>query len=68
MGGAECEEVVLYDRRRKIYKKLVLQDNKLVGGVLVGDTAHSTRYLEMIRSGTDVRSFRNELMFLREAA
>ena len=68
LEGVECEEVVLHDRRRKIYKKLVLRNDKLVGGVLVGDTAHSMRYLEMIRSGADVSGIRNELMFLREAA
>jgi nitrite reductase (NADH) large subunit len=68
MGGEGCEEVVLRDRRKSIYKKLVLRNDKLVGGVLVGDTAHSTRYLDMIRLGTDVRPIRNELMFLRDAA
>jgi nitrite reductase (NADH) large subunit len=68
MGGEGCEEVVLRDRRKQIYKKLVLRNDKLVGGVLVGDTAHSTRYLEMIRLGTDVRPIRHELMFLRDAA
>lgn len=68
MGGKDCEEVVLRDRRRQIYKKLVLRNNRLVGGVLVGDTAHATRYLELIRNATDVRPFRHELMFLKEAA
>ena len=68
MGGEGCEEVVLRDRKRQIYKKLVLRNDKLVGGVLVGDTAHSTRYLEMIRTGADVRPIRHELMFLRDAA
>jgi len=68
MGGEGCEEVVLRDRRKQIYKKLVVRNDKLVGGVLVGDTAHSARYLDMIRSGTDVRPIRHELMFLRDAA
>ncbi|MEP7155617.1 MAG: FAD-dependent oxidoreductase [Betaproteobacteria bacterium] len=71
MDGVECEEVVLHDRRRRIYKKLVLRNDRLVGGVLVGDTAHSTRYLEMIRSEVDVSAIRDELMFLpdiRDAA
>ncbi len=68
MGGEGCEEVVLRDRVKQIYKKLVVRNDKLVGGVLVGDTAHSARYLDMIKNGTDVRPIRHELMFLKDAA
>ncbi|MBE2259516.1 MAG: NAD(P)/FAD-dependent oxidoreductase, partial [Rhodobacteraceae bacterium] len=38
-GGKDTEEIILNDAAGGVYKKLVIQDNKLVGGVLYGDTA-----------------------------
>ncbi len=35
MGGKDTEEIVLNDPHGGVYKKLVIKDNKLVGGVHV---------------------------------
>ena len=35
-----------------VYKKLVLKDDKLVGGVLYGDTADGAWYFKLLRDGT----------------
>ncbi|HEV2273548.1 MAG TPA: nitrite reductase large subunit NirB [Acidobacteriaceae bacterium] len=57
-------EVVRYeDPSLGVYKKLVVKENKLVGFILVGDTAESPRYLEMLRSGKDLASIRKHLLF-----
>jgi nitrite reductase (NADH) large subunit len=58
-------EVVRYeDASLGVYKKLTLKDGKLTGAILVGDTAESSRYLEMLRSGRDISPMRKQLLFL----
>lgn len=46
-----------------IYKKLTLRDGKLVGVILVGDTSDSHRYMDWLRSGTDLTAMRRQLLF-----
>jgi len=62
-GGNGTEEIVLSDPSGGIYKKLVLKDNKLVGGVLYGDTSDGAWYFQMLRDGQDVHEMRDHLMF-----
>ena len=45
------------------YKKLILRDNSLVGVILVGETSDSHRYLDWLRSRTDLREQRRQLLF-----
>jgi nitrite reductase (NADH) large subunit len=54
-----------------IYRKLVMRDDRLVGAILVGDTSGAADFLDLIRSGADISSMRDELMFgapLKKAA
>ena len=44
----------IQDEFTGIYKKVVIQDNKIIGAVLFGDTADGTRLMQMIREGTDI--------------
>ncbi len=46
-----------------IYKKLTLRDGKLVGVILVGDISDSHRYMDWLRSGTDLTKMRRHLLF-----
>ncbi len=46
-----------------IYKKLTIRDGKLAGAILVGDTSDSHRYMEWLRTATDLSSQRRELFF-----
>jgi nitrite reductase (NADH) large subunit len=62
-GGANTEEIVLSDPGAQVYKKLVIKDNKLVGGVLYGDTVDGAWYFKLLRDGTDVSALRDRLMF-----
>lgn len=57
------EDIVLRDPARQIYKRLVIRDNKLRGAVLYGDASAGPWYLEMMESGKDVTSIRDELLF-----
>ena len=63
MGGEGKEEIVLSDPNGGIYKKLVLQDNKLIGACLYGDTADGAWYFRLLREAKDISSIRDQLMF-----
>jgi nitrite reductase (NADH) large subunit len=62
-GGEGCEEIVLSDPVGGVYKKLVLQDNKLAGAVLYGDTVDGAWYFQLLREGRNVAEIRDHLMF-----
>ncbi|QEL64438.1 nitrite reductase [NAD(P)H] large subunit [Oryzomicrobium terrae] len=63
MGGEGTEEIVLHDPAGGVYKKLVLKDNKLVGGVMYGDTADGPWYFQLLKDGRDVHEQRDRLIF-----
>ena len=67
MGGKGTEEVVLSDPSGGVYKKLVLQDDRLVGACLYGDTADGGWYFKLIKDATPVDEFRDQLMFGEKA-
>lgn len=68
MGGEGSESLVLSDRRRGAYKKLVIADGRLTGAVLIGDTAEALWYLELIRNRDKVAAIRGDMMFGRALA
>jgi len=73
MGGEGAQRLVCSDPGMGVYKKLVIEDDRLVGAALVGDAGAGLGYLDLIRSRADVRLMRDELMFadtalLRKAA
>jgi len=63
MGGAGTEEIVMSDPFGGVYKKLVIQDEKLVGAVLYGDTVDGSWYFKLLRDGRSVSDIRDRLMF-----
>ena len=57
-------EIVRYeDPSIGVYKKLTLKDGKLAGIILVGETTDSHRYMEWLRSKTDLSRLRRQLLF-----
>ena len=60
-GGRD--EIVLRDAARGIYKRLVLEQNRIVGIVLYGDTADGAWFFDMLKRGTDVAALRDTLIF-----
>jgi nitrite reductase (NADH) large subunit len=63
MGGDDTEEIVLSDPGSGVYKKLVLKDDKLIGGVLYGDTVDGAWYFTLVREGKSIAEIRDKLMF-----
>ena len=63
MGGEGTEELVMSDPFGGVYKKLVIQDDKLVGACLYGDTVDGSWYFKLLRNGRSVADIRDRLMF-----
>ncbi len=63
LGGENTEEIVMTDPFGGVYKKLVIQDNKLVGACLYGDTVDGSWYFKLLRDGRSVADIRDKLMF-----
>ena len=62
-GGKDCEEIVMSDPFGGVYKKLVIQDDKLVGACLYGDTVDGAWYFKLLREGRHIGDIRDKLMF-----
>lgn len=61
--GAGKDSIVFRDKRGGVYKKLVIDNNILIGAVLIGDTIDANFYLDLIRRQTSIAAFRDDLMF-----
>ena len=62
-GGPEFEEIVLNDPFGGVYKKLIIQNDKIVGGVMVGDTKDGSWYFQLLRDKQNINEIRDQLMF-----
>jgi NAD(P)H-dependent nitrite reductase small subunit len=62
------ESLVLSDKRRGIYKRVVIEGNRVCGAVLFGDTSEAARLKELIIEGTDIAPIRDQLLFDASAA
>ncbi len=62
-GGEGTEEIVMSDPFGGVYKKLVIQDDKLIGACLYGDTVDGSYYFKLLRDGKNVGDIRDKLMF-----
>ncbi len=62
-GGDGTEDIVLHDKSGGIYKRLVIEKDRLVGAVLYGDTGDGGWYFQLLKEGRDVGAIRDHLMF-----
>ncbi|MBI1173711.1 MAG: nitrite reductase large subunit [Sideroxydans sp.] len=62
-GDENTDDIVLQDAAGGVYKKLVLQDDKLIGAVMYGDTRDGAWYFQMIREGKNIAEIRDHLLF-----
>jgi nitrite reductase (NADH) large subunit len=63
LGDGDARRIVCKDPRMGIYRKFVMRDDRLVGAILIGDTSGAADILDLIRSGADMSSMCDELMF-----
>ncbi|MFK7976096.1 MAG: NAD(P)/FAD-dependent oxidoreductase [Halioglobus sp.] len=58
-----AQSIVLNAPSLGIYRRLVIEDNRLIGAVLVGDKRHGGWYSELIKQQADISNVRSTLMF-----
>ncbi|EAQ13885.1 assimilatory nitrite reductase (NAD(P)H) large subunit precursor [Maritimibacter alkaliphilus HTCC2654] len=61
--AANREDIVFRDPARGVYKRLVLEGNRIVGAVMYGDTGDGAWFYNHIKDGTDVAEMRDTLIF-----
>ncbi|MDD9726795.1 nitrite reductase large subunit NirB [Roseovarius sp. SK2] len=61
--GEGREDIVYRDPARGIYKRLVIENDRLIGAVMYGDTADSNWFFGLIQSGEDISEMRETLIF-----
>ena len=61
--GPGAESLVLRDPRRGVYKRLVIENDRIRGAVLYGDVRDGNWYAELISHGRDIRALRDRLLF-----
>ncbi|WP_412552492.1 nitrite reductase large subunit NirB [Shimia sp. MIT1388] len=57
------EDIVYRDPARGIYKRLVIEDNRIVGAVMYGDTADGNWFFGLIKDKEDISEMRDTLIF-----
>ena len=62
-GGEGCEDIVLRDASRGIYKRVVVKDDRIIGAVLYGDTDDGGWYFDLLKKGDNVAAIRDLLIF-----
>ncbi|MCX5496253.1 nitrite reductase large subunit NirB [Kaistia dalseonensis] len=61
--GDDREEIVLRDASAGVYKRVILQDNRVIGTVLFGETADGAWFNDLTRRKTDISEMRDTLIF-----
>ncbi|MEL6594819.1 MAG: nitrite reductase large subunit NirB [Pseudomonadota bacterium] len=61
--GDGREDIVFRDPARGVYRRLVIEDNAVIGAVMYGDTADSNWFFSLIKDKTDIAEMRETLIF-----
>ncbi len=62
-GGDGCEDIVLRDASRGVYKRVIVKAGRILGAVLYGDTADGNWYFDLLKKGEDITDIRDALIF-----
>ncbi|MFV0491762.1 MAG: FAD-dependent oxidoreductase, partial [Pseudorhodobacter sp.] len=61
--GEGREDIVFRDPSRGVYKRLVLENDRIIGVVMYGDTADGAWFYQMLKDETDISEMRETLIF-----
>ncbi len=61
--GEDREEIILRDASAGIYKRVILQDNKIIGTVLFGETGDGAWFNDLKKKAVDISEMRDTLIF-----
>jgi nitrite reductase (NADH) large subunit len=62
-GGEGCEDIVLRDATRGVYKRVIVKADRIVGAVLYGDTADGNWYFDLLKREENISEIRDALIF-----
>ncbi|MGY4691241.1 nitrite reductase large subunit NirB [Salibacterium sp. K-3] len=68
MDGEDKKAVRVHDEFEGVYKKVTVQDDKVVGSVLFGDTSDSPRLLDMMKKQEDISGMSKAVLLPSENA
>jgi len=61
--GKDREDIIFRDPARGVYKRLVIENDTLIGAVLYGDTDDGNWFFGLIKDTTDISEMRDTLIF-----
>lgn len=61
--GEGREDIVFRDPARGVYRRLVIEDDALIGAVMYGDTSDSNWFFGLIKDKTEISEMRETLIF-----
>ncbi|MFX1294533.1 MAG: hypothetical protein ACFFD2_06740, partial [Promethearchaeota archaeon] len=50
------------DETRRIYKKIILEGNRVVGAILLGDRTNQSTIMKLIKDKIDVSEFKEKIL------
>jgi nitrite reductase (NADH) large subunit len=62
-GGEGCEDIVMRDATRGVYKRVIVKEDRVIGAVLYGDTGDGNWYFDLLKKQDDVSGIRDALIF-----
>lgn len=68
MGGPETESILYTDPCKGIYKKIILQNDRVIGAVMYGDTRDGAWFTELMDKQANTGAFREFLVFGKDLA
>jgi nitrite reductase (NADH) large subunit len=60
--GSHYEEIKRIDRQEGVYKKIVLEEGKIVGAMLLGDRKGTSALMKLMQREIDVTKYKNHLL------
>jgi nitrite reductase (NADH) large subunit len=60
--GPKYEEIKTIDKQRGVYKKIVLDQGKIVGAIVLGDRKGASTLTRLMQQETDVTKYKNQLL------
>ena len=61
--GEGREDIVFRDPARGVYRRLIIENNVIIGTVMYGDTADSNWFFGLIKDKTDIAEMRDTVIF-----
>jgi nitrite reductase (NADH) large subunit len=62
-GGEGCEDIVMRDATRGVYKRVIVKEDRVIGAVLYGDTNDGNWYFDLLKKQENIAEIRDALIF-----